>query len=101
MPGWGVTPELVALIPSGYTPLTWATMGSDKMQLRAKRRSDAALVARAPLFTRRAEFRRLWIVRWAEASADCHAGLSPERTWPDISRKASASAIRLSQLQRP
>src|SRR5438270_68842 len=67
MPASGVTPELVALIPGGYTPLTWASAGGTSMQMAANTASGAAVVLGRLRFTRRVGAPRLQVAPMTES----------------------------------
>src|SRR5215471_18149264 len=100
MPGSGVTPELVALIPSGYTPLTWAKAGETSMQMVANTQSGVEVGLAKPHFTRRAEPHRLRIVPAIEASTRCYSGLLwADSVSPDSGLTALARAAQQSQPQ--
>ena len=88
-------PELVALIPSGYTPLTWATADRVSMQITTQKRRAAVPVLKGFRFTSRAELPRVRFVPMTEVSTCCHSvRLATGKTWPGISQTALATTIR-------
>src|SRR3954469_12808416 len=102
MPGSGVTPELVALMPSGYTPRTWDMAGKASMQMAANKRRRKARGLERFRVTSRAKFDRLRVDPKAEVSKRCYSGCLPTETaCPHSSRMASARAVRRLQPQQP
>src|SRR5215471_11671383 len=102
MPGSGVTPELVALIPRGYTPLTWAKAGEASMQMVANTQSGAEVGLAKPRFTRRVEPHRSRIVPATQALMRCYSRrVRADSVSTDSGRTALARAARQSQPPRP
>src|SRR6266403_3866901 len=102
MPVSGVTPELVALIPSGYTPLTWDKAGRVIMQMAANKRNGRVLRLERLRVTSRAELHRMRIALGTEVLSRGDSGCLPAETAsPDNVLMALARVVRQSQPLRP